>query len=111
LTARAEEEVAHLPFLPRVEEFDEVAHFRWCTFHGWQAEEEGAHLPWMVGRGGGGAPSMDDGPPSNGERRSVADLDGAGAVLGGFEVADPRRGTDNLHCSPILDGAPSMDGG
>jgi hypothetical protein len=54
---------------------------------------------------------MDGGPPSNGERRSVVDLDGAGAVLRGFEVVDPRRGTDKLHCSPILDGAPSMDGG
>jgi hypothetical protein len=27
----------------------------------------------------------------NGERRSAADFDGAGAVMGGVEVADPRR--------------------
>jgi hypothetical protein len=33
---------------------------------------------------------MDGGPPSNGERRSVADLDGTGEVLGGFEALDPR---------------------
>jgi hypothetical protein len=32
---------------------------------------------------------MDGGPPSNGERRSAADLDGASAVMGGFEAPDP----------------------
>jgi hypothetical protein len=48
-------------------------------------------IPWMAGRGVDGAPSMDGGPPSNGERRSAADLDGAGTVQTTFHCVDPRQ--------------------
>jgi hypothetical protein len=35
--------------------------------------QHGTRIPWMAGRGVDGTPSMDGGPPSNGERRSAAD--------------------------------------
>jgi hypothetical protein len=45
---------------------------RWGGAAGWDPRH-GTRIPWMAGRGVDGAPSMDGGPPNNGERRSAAD--------------------------------------
>jgi hypothetical protein len=42
------------------------------TFH-CADPRHGTRIPWMAVRGVDGAPSMDGGPPSNGDRRSAAD--------------------------------------
>jgi hypothetical protein len=42
------------------------------TFHCADPRRD-TRIPWMASRGVDGAPSMDGGPPSNGERRSAAD--------------------------------------
>jgi hypothetical protein len=60
------------------------------TFH-CADPQRGTRIPWMAGRGVDGAPSMNGRPPSNGERRSATDLDGAGAVQTTFHCADPRQ--------------------
>jgi hypothetical protein len=60
------------------------------TFH-CADPRRGTRIPWMAGRGVDGAPSMDGGPPSNGERRSA--VDGPAALHAAAPMLDytPRR--------------------